>query len=502
MPLRSDLPSATDALDAKRVVDALLESVFREDGPPTTPLAVGLHGRWGSGKSSLLEQLGAKVDGRTTANNATPGATQCAYRVVKFHTWTYQHEEHLLVPLLLTLLEARPATEALKAKALKLAKVSLRYLVNRTPIAGDVAKAGAEQEAEDTKNNPPPDLSDLVKFKEQVRDVVKDIQGETKDILVILIDDLDRCHPPQRVVDLLEQIKVFLDLEGCVFVVACDRDVVCSAIETRFPGQGRAYLEKFIQLPIHLPAPQPRDLARLAIADTSPPGEPGEWEAYWGRVVEVLGHNPRRAKRLHNQYVANAAIIRASGTSAAFDDFLLVKWLLLAETVPEVLSDPGRVLRIEREMKREATGRRSHREKLGVSANLAAFLHMDSARQFGDFTRLSVYSRLSTRESEMTRARVERMVRERELFPAEITDTDFSWAFLPGADFGKCKLIRVNFSDANLTGANFSGATLTECDFSRANIKDIKLTKTAGVESTIASKEKTALLGALNEQNA
>ena len=47
--------------------------------------------------------------------------------------------------------------------------------------------------------------------------------------IVIFVDDLDRLEP-RRAVELMETLKIFLDLDHCVFVLAIDFDVVAQGV--------------------------------------------------------------------------------------------------------------------------------------------------------------------------------------------------------------------------------------------------------------------------------
>lgn len=119
--------------------------------------------------------------------------------------------------------------------------------------------------------------------------------------LVFLVDDLDRCLP-DKAVEVLEAIKLFLEVEGCAFVLALDEEVIERGIAHRYrdyslqgkegmtPITGAEYLEKLVHLPVRLPRPtgagardflarkwpgwfadasgQPNDLATLVIAIT------------------------------------------------------------------------------------------------------------------------------------------------------------------------------------------------------------------------------------------
>ena len=79
--------------------------------------------------------------------------------------------------------------------------------------------------------------------------------------LVVVIDDLDRCTP-DRIIENLEAIKLFLNVEKTAFVIGADPRIVRHAIQYRFkPNHDGGdndrivddYLEKLIQVPYYLP---------------------------------------------------------------------------------------------------------------------------------------------------------------------------------------------------------------------------------------------------------
>ena len=77
-------------------------------------------------------------------------------------------------------------------------------------------------------------------------------------------DRLDRCQP-DKAVEVLEAIKLFFDVQGCIFVLGIDRQVVERGIRLRYkdyeqldpegppPISGDKYLEKIVQIPFQLP---------------------------------------------------------------------------------------------------------------------------------------------------------------------------------------------------------------------------------------------------------
>ncbi len=57
------------------------------------PFTIGVHGEWGTGKTSLLNQAKSLIDSKRDPHIAT----------VWFNAWKYEQEDHLIIPLLLTI---------------------------------------------------------------------------------------------------------------------------------------------------------------------------------------------------------------------------------------------------------------------------------------------------------------------------------------------------------------------------------------------------------------
>ena len=50
-----------------------------------------------------------------------------------------------------------------------------------------------------------------------LRNAISELSGGGKRRIVIFIDDLDRCLPPEALA-ILESMKLFFDVEGCIFL--------------------------------------------------------------------------------------------------------------------------------------------------------------------------------------------------------------------------------------------------------------------------------------------
>jgi len=186
---------------------------------------------------------------------------------------------------------------------------------------------------------------DILFFKKVLHEE-KDIKiqvVEKKLKMVIFIDELDRC-PLEKIVDILEAIKLFLAEEIFVVLLAIDTRVLADAIHLRYQNAENSklaheYIEKIIQIPIAVPAaskatltqfvktlmttteihsrqilphkpiepqvpskpfvvlPGGKKVQKILVYDTQ-----AEKESIATFVYDYLNVNPRRAKRLINTY--------------------------------------------------------------------------------------------------------------------------------------------------------------------------------------------------------
>lgn len=129
-----------------------------------------------------------------------------------------------------------------------------------------------------------PNYKDKVKFLSHfekdfariVRAATKNGFGWKRSKLVIFIDDLDRCEPPKSA-DIVEAVNLFLDAEGCVFVIGMDSESVARSIEVKYKdlfermkaentgvvSLGRLFLDKIVQIPFSVPRPTPQQITSM-----------------------------------------------------------------------------------------------------------------------------------------------------------------------------------------------------------------------------------------------
>lgn len=268
----------------------LLRAIITD--PKMLPVTVGLFGDWGGGKSSILKILKRDLDQDDN------------FAVIYFNSWVFEGYEDAKSAILTTLLKELREHRNLKNLIGDEAKILLKRVKWM-----NVLKAGASAGLAYLTANPLPLLlssgallsnlsgKDSVKlndsddtesgklsnFVNESEDIIENVRSFRCDFqamikktklkaVVILIDDLDRCSP-ERLIQNLEAIKLFLNVDRTAFVVATDRRIVENAIRIRyselFTGEkGSAtgdahvvdYLEKLIQVPYTLPKLAPHEV--------------------------------------------------------------------------------------------------------------------------------------------------------------------------------------------------------------------------------------------------
>ena len=96
-----DSPTTEDGLGFDDYVDILLELI--EDFDPKNPLTIGIHGRWGSGKTSLMKMVEKKFEDDQKV------------KTIWFNAWAYG-DEPIGLALLQQILNEFQKEEGLKEK--------------------------------------------------------------------------------------------------------------------------------------------------------------------------------------------------------------------------------------------------------------------------------------------------------------------------------------------------------------------------------------------------
>lgn len=263
-PLWSDEPATTDLLAFKAVAHTAADALFDDN---LDPVAIGLSGAWGSGKTSVLELIQTEIARRSEE-------TGQSVLLVSTQPWRYDPTvgpKESLIGEVLGALNGLFAVEdpagktvldglkklARKVNWSKAVKMTARTTITmQLPTLDDVFNLVSDDpESLETQKG-------MAGFREDFATLLADPALSHISRVVVLVDDLDRCLP-DTVVETLEAIRLFLSVKGMSFVIAADEDRVAEAIAQKFgtaaggPEEetpARLYLHKIVQTTIPLPA--------------------------------------------------------------------------------------------------------------------------------------------------------------------------------------------------------------------------------------------------------
>ncbi len=262
-PLLSDQPTSKDSLDFAPYAEILREVI--QDSNTDTPLTIGVFGSWGSGKTSLMQMI-------------SDALAPFPFKIVWFDAWKYDKDYSLWRAFLLRVLDSlRPISQETKQQKELAERVehleeglyrdtrweekgrlsidwpelikgvtgsAVRLSFALVPGLSGLGKAVEAAESaigegkiadnasgilkalqRDTVEHYQAQLRFVEQFQREFADLVDKYIVQESQRLIVFVDDLDRCLP-ERALEVLDAIKLFMDVQGCVFVLglaACRR---------------------------------------------------------------------------------------------------------------------------------------------------------------------------------------------------------------------------------------------------------------------------------------
>jgi hypothetical protein len=218
---------------AERVARTLAE---RRD---PSSVVVGIYGAWGDGKTSTLSLM-------QEALKKHPNSV-----IVTFNPWQFESQEQLLRSFFDTL--AVSLGKSLPTQKEKVGKLLHRYggilsllsvgiggVVTVSP--GDSARSAGEALS----------TVELDELKERVEKIL----DESKRRVVVFIDDIDRLDRSE-IQSIFKLVKLSASFNHISYVLAFDDEMVAAALGEKYGSgggeSGRSFLEKIVQVPLHLP---------------------------------------------------------------------------------------------------------------------------------------------------------------------------------------------------------------------------------------------------------
>jgi predicted KAP-like P-loop ATPase len=268
-PIREPDEDRLERIDFARAVAAMVRSAPRHAG-----FAIGVTGVWGSGKSSVINLALAELEG--------DGGVE----LLEFNPWlfsgTEQLVEHFFDELSAQFAESSDRRLQRTAKLLR-AYGQVVAPLRLVPGVSAVVKESIEVTRE-LSEAIAPERPSVREQRARLREQLDKLDRR----LVVVVDDLDRLRGDE-VVDVMRLIRLVGDFPNLIYLLAFDRRRVEAALMASGSEDGRAFLEKIVQVIQDVPPVRPALVTDLLVDSVfERVGDVGEYRFDKGYFTNLL----------------------------------------------------------------------------------------------------------------------------------------------------------------------------------------------------------------------
>ena len=286
-------------------------NIVKNSNPKFT---IGIFGEWGAGKTTLINSV----------DNALQ--TDKSLIRVRLEAWRYKWEQFPIASLLKSIAYALPPEKQFENLKRKLETSAINFLKNTADILTSIISKYASEEYEisqemfdtfkkelNSKIQLIAELDrDTVYFDgfEEIKKEIKNLRQENPAFrIIVYVDDLDKCSP-KKVLELLEIIRVFQDVEGFIYIIGISHDILIklSNVEINLKSnEGEHYIKNLIQVPITLPKWSNQDTVKLVREFIKKGMIHDKFKDVVDKNIELISvaieNNPREIKRFLNNFI-------------------------------------------------------------------------------------------------------------------------------------------------------------------------------------------------------
>lgn len=233
-------------------------------------MVIGLEGRWGSGKTSLVNFLRSELekaeaekihtitvapwlngDAGSLVNSVLEPIAEVLHRIENENAAPGEQAQAQVAQNVNQLRELISSYGSQTARKLAPIATLAGYVVPGMQAAGDVLEVAANAMEIATESQPTPtELKSKIVRRIRALDVG----------FVVILDDLDRLEPAQAV-EVVRLVRSVADFPKVAYLMCYDRGVLADALSEGLKVKdGDLFLQKIVQLTFAIPLPEPFDL--------------------------------------------------------------------------------------------------------------------------------------------------------------------------------------------------------------------------------------------------
>ena len=233
-----------DKLNRREFAESLAQAILNHK--KENCLTISLMGKWGSGKTSIINMVEDYWD-RSDSENI----------IVHFDPWYFSNRDDLIFQFfdILSNIPEKDFTDKININNLKRLGKSL---VNMTSFSLNVGLASVNFDPE--LNDELSDGETLLSLKESITNEFKQLNKK----VIIIIDNIDRLSD-KEVSQILMLVKSLADFPRVVYILSFDKDVVVGSLKNLKIHAPEMFLEKIIQIPIVVPEIRKSQLDNLVL---------------------------------------------------------------------------------------------------------------------------------------------------------------------------------------------------------------------------------------------
>lgn len=202
-------------------------------------IVIGIYGAWGEGKTTVLKFIEKELKESSHVIS------------IWFNPWRFGDESHLLRSFFQTLADA--LGKSISSQKEKIGEWLRNYATILVPLSftiGDIVQLSPGESAKKIGK-----ILSSVELEELKKRIEKLLDDEGKRV-VVLMDDIDRLDKAE-IQTIFKLVKLSAYFKYTAYVLAFDNEMVAEAVGERYGSgnkeAGRSFIEKIVQVPLHLP---------------------------------------------------------------------------------------------------------------------------------------------------------------------------------------------------------------------------------------------------------